>query len=163
MNQNIVFTLAGFFTLHVGVHAQFSREGTAALRRTSVRQPSVSTAAYRQVNALSPRLILRGEDRQAEIDKAVANAIAKFKASIARTPAIIDSNTQYRGLNNSYKGSNRCYGTQYAVPRIYHFGGSRGRIIVSPQINCLPRRAPYRYYGVDSGPCGTSIVIIKKK
>jgi hypothetical protein len=180
MKRNAFICLTGFLTAFVsGVDAQFSKEGTEALRRMIARQRSVSTAAYRNVstatyrnvstatyrhvNTLSPRLILRGEDRQAELDRAVANALAKYKASLARVPATTQTYTQYRGLNYPYRGLSHYYGTRYIVPKIYHIGGTGGRIIVSPQINRLPGIAPYRYYGVDSGPCGTSIVIIKNK
>ncbi|MDP7134437.1 MAG: hypothetical protein QF437_28330 [Planctomycetota bacterium] len=164
MKSNIALSLAGLLTFFVsGVDAQFSREGTEALRRMNAKNRAVSTATYNHVKTSSPRLILRGEDRQAELDKAVARALAKYKASLARVPATAPAYTQYRGLNNSFRGLSHCYGTRYVVPKIYHLGGPGGRIIVSPQIKYRPGIAPYRYYGVDSGPCGTSVVIIRNK
>ncbi|MDP6355720.1 MAG: hypothetical protein QF473_11485 [Planctomycetota bacterium] len=164
MKSNIALSFAGLLTFLVsGVDAQFSREGTEALRRMNAKNRAVSTATYNHVKTSIPRLILRGEDRQAELDRAVARALAKYKASLTRVPATAPAYTQYRGLNRSFRGLSHCYGTRYVVPKIYHLGGPGGRIIVSPQIKCLPGIAPYRYYGVDSGPCGTSIVIIKKK
>ena len=164
MNLNITVALTGFIILLAGrASAQFSSEGVEALRRINARQTIASTATYRHVNTLSPRLILRGEDRQAELDRAVAASLAKYKASLAQSSVITDSNARYSGFSDSDYGFSRCFGSRYVVPRVYYFGGLGGKIIVSPQINCFPGRPPYRYYGVKAGPCDSSVVIIKKK
>ena len=164
MYRILTLTFVGLLSSHTSAYAQFSSEGAEALRRINAKRQTVSTATYRRVDQVSPRLIIRGADRQAELDRAVATALAKFKASMNRVPATTRTYTQYRGLNSSstYSSRNHCFGTRYIVPRIYLLGGPGGRIIVSPQVNCLPGRAPYRYYGVNSGPCGTSVVIIKR-